>query len=719
MVDPEKGVARPLTGAHGAQQCLKPIGLPIPNRFGCAPFFTQDIEIMTDHSESDRRLGMDCPIQRRDFLNGVMVGTGALAAGLAGGLPARAAALVGTGGLDPYPPRRTGMRGAHPGAFEDAHALRDGTLSLAGAVDQGEVYDLVIVGGGLSGLSAAHFYHKAMKDAGGKDFGGKVLILDNHDDFGGHAKRNEFVVNGKTIVCNGGTLNIESPERYNGWAKSVLDDIGIDLDRYRTANAANRHLYADLGLSAAFAFDRETFGKTSGGKDVVVPRPRGHFYGFKEEVIAAAPLGEPAKAALRRLIAKDQPDYLPGLSVAEKKDWLARHSFREFLMDKVGLDEQAYWFFKDMGCGTFCVGGDATPALFGWVQGEPGFSGMGLGEVPAGLFADLPGGQHGRQLEGPNAVHFPDGNATVARALVEKLIPGATDARTMEDLGLAKFAYDTLDRPDNATRIRLSSIVVHVEHLGGPAKADEVAVRYMNGGTLKQVRGRAVILASWNMMIPYIMPELPQAQKDALAYGVKGPLVYTSVALTNWRAFKNIGIARFDCPTMFHNEVGLTEAATLGGLTHASGPDEPVVAHLVKYCTVPGLPRRDQHRAARAELLATSYETFERETRAQLQRLLGPGGFDARRDIAAITVNRWPHGYAYTYNSLYDPVEWVYTETATRPCVVGRQPFGLVSIANSDAAASPHTDAALLEAHRAVQEVIERKTYPFTPRRAS
>jgi len=401
---------------------------------------------MTDHSADDRRLGMDCTIQRRDFLNGVLVGTGALAAGLAGAMPARAAALTGTlagigPGLDPYPPARTGMRGAHPGAFEDAHALRDGTLALSGAADQGEVYDLVIVGGGLSGLSAAHFYQKAMGP------GQKILILDNHDDFGGHAKRNEFVVNGKTIVCNGGTLNIESPDRYNTWAKSVLDDIGLDLDRYRTANSANHHLYADLGLAAAFAFDRETFGKTTHGKDSVVRLPKGHFYGFNAAVIDGAPIGEKARAALRRLTAKDQPDYLPGLSVLEKKDWLARHSFREFLIDKVGLDEEAYWFFKDMGCGTFCVGADATPALFGWVQGYPGFSGLGLGEIPDGLFADLPGGQHGRQKEGAIDVHFPDGNATVARALVAKLVPAATSARTMEDLGLARMAYDALDRP--------------------------------------------------------------------------------------------------------------------------------------------------------------------------------------------------------------------------------------------------------------------------------
>jgi len=646
----------------------------------------------------DHRLGMDCAIERRDFLNGVLVAGGILVGGAA-----RAAAALAP---DPYPPARTGLRGSHPGSFEAAHALRDGTLRMGDATDQGEVYDLVVVGAGLSGLAAAHFYQKA--------WGGtrKVLVIDNHDDFGGHAKRNEFVVNGKLVVCNGGTLNIESPERYNTWARTVLDDLGLDLDRYRSANAANRKLYADLGLTSAYAFDRETF-----GKDSVVRVPRGRFAMLSGDVLAGAPIDDSAKAALRRLVAKDQPDYLPGLSVAAKKDWLARHSFKEFLIDKVGLNEAAYWFFQHMGCASFCVGADATPALFAWVQGYPGFSGMALGAVPDGLFADLPGGHHGRQKEGAGAVHFPDGNATVARALVARLVPQSTPARAMEDFGTARIAYDTLDRADNATRIRLSSTVLSVEHLGHPASASEVAVRYARGGALHQVRGRAVILASWNMMIPYILPTLPQAQKDALAYGVKGPLVYSTVALTNWRAFKNLGVARFECPTMFHHDVGLTEAASLGALAHATGPDEPVALHLVRYCTKPGLPRRDQHRVARAELLATSWETFERETRAQLQRLLGPGGFDARRDIAAITVNRWPHGYAYTYNSIYDPVEWVYSESPGRPCVIGRQPFGLVSIANSDAAASPHTDAAMLEGHRAVQEVIERKTYPFTPRR--
>lgn len=655
----------------------------------------------------DRRLGMGRAITRRDFVSGLAVGTGALAAGMPGFAMAGTAGMAAQADASLYPPARTGMRGSHDGAFEAAHSLRDGTLKLEDAQDSGETYDLVIVGAGLSGLSAAHFYHKAM----GSDR--RVLVLDNHDDFGGHAKRNEFTVNGRKLLCNGGTLNIESPARYDRWSRTLLDDLDVDLARYERDNTVNAGHYKSLGMGHGMMFDAETFG----GRDVVLPMGGGWRGGkIEPDKLAKAPLTAKARADLARLFA-GQPDYLPGLDQAAKKDWLARHSYKQFLLEKVGVDPQVYWLFQNIGMASFCVGGDAVPALFAWVQGYPGFSGMTLGEVPADLFADLPGGQHGRQREGDKSIHFPDGNATLARLLIARLVPGATTARTQEDMGTAMIDYAALDRPDTPTRIRLSSIVLNVAHRGDPGTAKDVAVRYVKDGKLVEVRGAAVIMAGWNGMIPYMMPELPQPQKEALAYGVKGPMVYTSVAITNWRAFVKLGAANFHCPTMFHQEVGLTEAVSLGALQHPQTPDQPVVLHMVKYMNKPGLPRRDQHRVGRAELLEISFEQFERETRRQLQRMLGGAGFDAARDIAAITVNRWPHGYAYTYNSLYDPVEWVYSECQDRPCVIGRQPFGLVSIANSDAAASPHTDAAIMEAHRAVQEVVERRTYPFVPRR--
>ncbi len=645
---------------------------------------------------------MHCRISRRDFVNGASVA-------LAGALMPFEAALAVPGaaaaGLDPYPPRRTGLRGSHVGAFESAHRLRDDrTWDLSGAVATGEEYDLVVVGGGISGLATAHFF---LKSLGGR---GRVLILDNHDDFGGHAKRNEFVHDGRLLALNGGTLNIESPLRYNAPAKELLADIGIDLERFQRSNAPNARLYASLGLGEGYFFDRESW-----GRDQLIPgAPDDTGGGFPERFLAASPLGAAARADLRRLYDPRQPDYLPGLSSAEKKLRLARMSYRQYLLEFARIDPSLMWFFFPMSQGWYCVGPDAVPALFAWNDGLPGFDGLGLEPTPDGVLADLPGGQHGRQRSegGGGEIHFPDGNATVARLLVRSLVPAAVPGRTMEDVGAAHVDYARLDRPDQPARIRLNSTAVHVAHVGDPGRASAVAVHYVRDDHAYRVTARGCVMACWNMFIPYLVPELPAAQKEALAYNVKRPIVYTSVAIRNWRSFAKLGLHHINTPGMYHTEVSLAEAVSLGDLRHPQSPDEPVVVHLERTPCAPGRPIREQHRLGRAELLSTPFETIERSIREQMQRVLGGGGFDAARDIVAITVNRWPHGYAYSYNSLYDPLEWVFTSSDERPNVIARRPYGLISIANSDAAASSHTDAAILEGYRAATEALDRRAMP-------
>jgi spermidine dehydrogenase len=657
----------------------------------------------------DRNLGMDREISRRDFMNGAAMAAGTLV------VPKWAWAIeqeyAPERAADYYPPTRTGMRGSHAGSFEVAHGLRDRrSVDVSSATHTGETYDLVVVGGGLSGLGAAQYF---LKNVGRT---AKVLVLDNHDDFGGHAKRNEFHYNGKMLALNGGTLNIESPLRYNLWARQLLEEIGVDLDRYVKANKTNDQLYSSFGLRGGHFFDKETWGEDRlVVRDAPVPGRGGRGGGYTPEYLAKMPLSDAARADLLRLVSATQPDYMPGLSSAEKKDRLARISYEQFLLDVAKVDKSLLWFFMTTGRGNFCVGSDATPALFAWDMGSPGFSGMNLDPTPEGVLADLPGGHHGRQRAagGGGSIHFPDGNATVARLLVRWLIPDAVPGKTQEDQATARVDYARLDREGQPARIRLNSTVVSVRHDGDPGSAREVIVTYSRGGKLHDVRGRAAVMACWNMFIPYLVPDLPQVQREALAYGVKGPLVYTSIALTNWRAFQKLGISNVSSPTMYHENVGLTEAADLGELHHARTPDEPIALHLTRTPCAPGKPRKEQHRIGRADLLTTTFETFERNIRDQLTRVLSPGGFDPARDIIAITVNRWPHGYAYTYNSLTDPIEWVFTSTNDRPCVVARQPFGLITIANSDAAASPHTDAAFLEARRAVGEVLERRAYPF------
>jgi spermidine dehydrogenase len=462
-------------------------------------------------------------------------------------------------------------------------------------------------------------------------------------------------------------------------------------------------------LHEAYFFDRETW-----GRDRLLVGSPGEGSGFTAKFLGQSPLTEAAKRDLQRLYDPHQPDYLAGSSEADKKLQLARMSYRDYLLKVAKVDASLLWFFARATEGWYCAGPDAVPALFAWNDGLPGFDGLGLQPPPPGTLEDLPGGQHGRQrMEGGGGeIHFPDGNATVARLLVRSLIPGAIPGSTMEDVGAARVDYSLLDRENQQARIRLNSTVVQVEHDGDPRQAREVKLAYVRDGKTYRVRGRACVMACWNMFIPYLVPTLPAAQKEALSYNVKRPIVYTSVALRNWHSFHKLGVSHINTPGMYHSEVSLSEAASLGGLQHPQTPDEPIVVHMERTPCVPGQPIKLQHRLGRAELLATSFETFERNIREQLTRVLGPGGFKAADDILAITVNRWPHGYAYSYNSLYDPLEWVFTSTPSRPNVVARQPFGLISIANADAAASPHTDAAILEAHRAVIEVLDGRAMP-------
>jgi spermidine dehydrogenase len=242
--------------------------------------------------------------------------------------------------------------------------------------------------------------------------------------------------------------------------------------------------------------------------------------------------------------------------------------------------------------------------------------------------------------------------------------------------------------------------------VGALTSATEVEVAYGREKRVYTVRAKAVVLACWNGMIPHLCPDLPEKQKDALKYGVKVPLVYTSVAIRNWTAFKRLGITGATTPGMYHTGARLEMPTVIGGYNPTpASPDDPILVRMTRTPCKPGLPSRDQHRAGHVDLLTTPFSTFELKIRDQLARMLGAGGFDPARDIDAITVNRWPHGYAYEYNPLWDP-DW---PAGHSPCEIGRQPFGRITIANSDAAAAAYTDQAMDQAYRAVAELIAAK----------
>jgi spermidine dehydrogenase len=645
-------------------------------------------------NDRDRYLGMDRPITRRDFINGAAVIVGGSL--LTGATFSRSCAgAEQQDQTDYYPPKLTGLRGSHPGSFETAHRLRDGTFwkTAAPPTDTGELYDLVVVGGGISGLSAAHFF----REQTGKS--ARVLILENHDDFGGHAKRNEFHLAGKLQLLNGGTFLIDSPTPYSAQADGLLKKLAIDppkLDETTT----DRKLYSSLGLKSAVFFNKETFGSDS----LLVGEPGSRRRSEKgktrswSDFLTHAPLSETARHDIAR-IEESNADYMPGLSSAEKKARLSKISYRDFLLNIVKADPGVIPFYQTRTHGEWGVGIDAEPALDCWAIGLPGFQGMHL---EPGAAPNMSYSAAGYAKGGSYNYHFPDGNASIARLLVRDLIPEAVPGHTVEDVVTAKVEYRRLDQSSSPIRLRLSSTVVAAKNIGGPASPSEVEVTYAQGKQLFKVRTRGCVLACWNMMIPYLCPELPEKQKEALHYLVKVPLVYGSVGIRNWIAFQKLGVQGVSAPGAYWDSVSLNAPVDIGDYHSPKSPNDPILLHLSRTPCKPGLPAREQHKAGRMELLVTSFEDFERKTRDQLARVLSPGGFDPAEDIQAITINRWPHGYGYEYNPLFDP-DW---PEAERPNVIGRKKFGRIAIANTDSGATAYTDVAIDQAYRAVQELV-------------
>ncbi|MBO0491633.1 FAD/NAD(P)-binding protein [Pseudomonas sp. Marseille-Q1929] len=617
-------------------------------------------------------------ITRRDFLNGVAI---TLAAGMT---PLQILQAAPDGRY--YPPALTGLRGSHVGSFEVAHQMGwEKKVFNTEKLPINETYDLVVVGGGLSGLSAAWFYREKHPKA-------KILILENHDDFGGHAKRNEFQAGGRMIIGYGGSEAFQSPNHlYSKEVNGLLRKLGVNIKRFETA--FDRQFYPGLGLSRGVFFDKENF-----GEDKLVtgdPTPMVADDIAPDQLNARAisdfihdfPLPEADRLALIELHTAPK-DYLPGKTAKEKADYLAATSYRDFLLKNVGLSEGAVKYFQSRTNDFMALSIDAVASADAYSVGFPGFAGMNLAPISEEAAAEM---------EEPYIYHFPDGNASVARLLVRSLIPGVAPGHTMDDIVLAPFDYARLDQPTSAVRLRLNSTAVSVRNVG-----DGVHIGYSRGGQLAQVRGKRCILACYNMMIPYLLKDLPATQAHALSQNVKYPLVYTKVVIRNWQSFQKLGVHEIYAATQPYSRIKLDYPVSMGGYDHPRDPTQPIGLHMVYVPTSPnsGMNARDQARAGRGRLYGQTFEQLEAQLRDQLQRMLGPGGFQHETDILAITVNRWSHGYASFSNSLFDDADeseaWM---------SLARKPVGHVSIANSDAAWSAYAHAAIDEAYRAVGEV--------------
>ena len=623
-------------------------------------------------------------ITRRDFLNGAAL---ALAAGatlsprdlLA--LEEGAAPLPGPSGKDYYPPTLTGMRGSHDGSFEVAHALAWRGERPADYTLLDERYDLVVVGAGLSGLAAAYLY----RQQAGPD--SRILILDNHDDFGGHARRNEFHADGRMLLGVGGSLNLEH-QNFSDTVHRVLRELGIDLEKLDAACEPGYFLsdpFADVG----YYLNAEQYGQDR----IVQGGSAGAWHGGGDHRALVDSLGLPGDQRQRLLaLIEGEKDLLDELSLAETKRYIDTTSYEEFLISRAGLTPATIALFEPMprlifGLGTECI--SVTEAL---MFGLPGLKSLGFtGSLIGGLFAFL--------SEGVRFPMFPDGNASVARLLVRNLIPEVAPGNTMEDIVEARFDYSRLDRPESSVRLRLNSTAVKATNVD-----DGVEVSYVEGGDAYTVRAGHCVLACYNRIIPHLCPELPESQKESLKYAVKTPFAMANVLLRSGAAVNASGAAQHFCPGSFFEAVSQAPPVSLGGYRGGSKGAEPMVlwmAHMPAPRNNGSQNSRDLYRLGQHRLYTTPFSAYEAEIAKQLSAMFGPKGFDADRDIEAITVNRWSHGYAYEYMGLYDP-DW---DDGQAPHELGRKPLGRISIANSDAEGSAYLHAAIDAAARAVDEL--------------
>lgn len=623
-------------------------------------------------------------ITRRDFVHGA-----ALAA-----LPGAVAAQ------DADPSLATGLQGQTKADNAVAHAWRDrpGRWDDQAAELDADEPDLLVVGAGISGLAGAWWF----REHAGRPV--TMRLLDAAAEVGGHARRNAFISrSGHTLIGYAGSQSLDSPSLFSPASKALLRGVGVDLARFEQG-AFDHDWHRRHGLDGHALH----FGAAGWGRARTVFRGDGE---APADWLARTPLGPQARQVLARLLDESsRHDPLPGVRTrAARAAVLARWTYAEFLRRGWGADDEALRWHRGATRGYFGVGSDATSALDAWALGLPGFQALDLGERP--FAANSPSGRQLRLGQDDYVYHFPDGNAGVVRALLRSLLPQALPgAEGLDGLVDAPLRHARLDEPGQPLRISLRSTVVGLRHLGPPERAERVEVRYVDAaGRLRAVRARQVLLACWHRVVARLCDELPAAQRRALDDQVKVPLVYANVLLSNWRAWKAAGVSSLHPVDGFWDDVALDFPVRLGRQRPPESADEPILLHLGKV-VVPGggAPAREQSAAGRKALLDWDFGRFEHEIVTLLGEALGPHGFDAARDLEAITANRWPHGYAYEYMRPWDP----FWPRAPLPCETARRGWGRVAIANSDAGAYAYANGAIDQAARAVQELLPRARLP-------
>lgn len=695
-------------------------------------------------------------ITRRDFLDGVAITAAGLAVAAAAPFLTGAEAAWASdgerdggkgggngGGLPPgYDPDVvTGLKGQPDGLVhqtmaidgrpnpDDVHSTKGGRgIDPRRVVDTREVYDCVIVGAGASGLAAAKYYRDRFGD------NARILLLDAMDDYGGHSARNQFRVNGPggpvDLIRNGGTVNLDSvgtwnqptgglmdiPGSYGQPALDILDYCGVDIDAF--PDNVTSSIPGSFGLRPMLLFPSADWGTDTLARNRNEPNTPAGWTAFVNRL----PFSPAARDAIVRIQTDSTTDWIAAkhgpLTQAQRRDLVTRITYKQYLTDYLGAPEQAILQYQRNSHGLLGAGVQAVSAVDMWLLGQPGFDGVGLGDPTDAAFPGVgrtP--QMGAKAVVDPTLFWPDGNASLLRLLLSKMVPNAVpdvdgDRPNQETVVKAKVDYGQLDRPDQPVRLRLKSFVYEVKPGNPKSKGNGrlADVAYVVGNTGYRVQGRHVIMACWNRVTARVVKDLPRRQVEDLCYARKVPLIYGRAALRNWRAFADAKIASVTPRgnSLFWDTTALNAGASFGSV-YGPNPADPDSPALISFTVVPSDPNRTPQLAAyeagRQRLLQMSFADLEGALWDVLDRSLNVSGgdFDPARDVESLMMNRWSYGYAHEFTSVFDPS--LYGPNADQPHVRGRVPYRNVAIANSDAGAFAYTHSAISEGYRAVQDL--------------
>jgi spermidine dehydrogenase len=628
----------------------------------------------------DKILGLHEPISRRDFLDGALVASGGLLLGAAA--PQQAQAQTGWAGYTGEGDYRNAA-GNSEDVVHSGHTVRDGAYDKLSneLVDTGETFDCVVVGGGFAGLSAAMFF----KQKAGS--GSTCLVLDNASIFGGIAKRNEFVVNGHRLYAPQGSIHFQPPYPHS-FLKGVYDAMGMDFNAFKDYQTW-RGPSPDIGLTRSpyrvLGMKEKTYGFYFGAK-----------FGNKPGMWVADPWGKNlegtplSESTKREMLAwhagqRKEPAWryeYPGDEISRRIDSI---TLEEYYMRTLGLSRDTVrLLFTSDTAGGLGLGPDALS----------GFCDFAWSSIPT---------LDDSQETGLNM--FPGGNSGMTRLIVKTLIPESIEGpRTMEAVWKNSVDFSALDRPGQPSRIRLQSTVVRVEHNGEPQKAEFVWVTYTNGGKLCRLKARSVVMAGGGWITKHVVRDLDADRRNAYAQFLYSPYLVANVAVRNWNFLYKLGISGGQWFEGFGRYVEVRKMAKFGVDMPAVGPDDPAVLTFLVDFAKPGLPAAQQGHLGRTELLSTTYTEYERQIREQMTEMFGRSGFDARRDIAGIVLNRWGHPFV-------NPQPGFFFGSGGKPAprdALRNAPFGRIAFSHSDLAGAMDHRNAFMESNRAVGQILNQ-----------